>query len=227
MFLKSLAEKIGQYTLVLIMMLTAMILMTIFGERPISRMLLNSWYLLTVVLLVLSLSQHRRQYLRIIVLGGALFTGFFIYSIGQVFMGREFAEVGLTTLALAVVFFIYCIWTILYSIFQHKLFTADLISGAILAYLLLGIAWGGLNLLIEVLAPGSYSFPLDMDQDNKSAALIYHSFITLTTLGYGDILPQTRITRSSAYLEAVTGVMYTAILIAGLVGNIERKDDRK
>ncbi|HSR87330.1 MAG TPA: potassium channel family protein [Pontiella sp.] len=227
MFLKSLAEKIGQYTLVLIMMLTAMILLPIFGNNLIGRMLLNFWSLLTLVLLVLSLSQHRKQYLGIIVLGGALFAGFFIYSIGQVFMGREFTEVGLTTLALAVVFFNYCIWTILYSIFQHKLFTRDLISGAILAYVLLGIAWGGLNALIEHLAPGSYSFPQDMDQDHKASALIYHSFITLTTLGYGDILPLTRITRSSAYLEAVTGVMYTAILIAGLVGNMEKENKQQ
>ena len=227
MLLKSLSEKVGQYTLVLIMLLIALIMLPIFENFLLGRMLLNIWGLLTVALLVLSLSQCRRQRLRILLLGGALFGCVFIYFIGLVFMSREFIGVGLAVLGLTVVFFLYCIWTILYSIFKNKLYTGDLISGAILAYLLLGIAWGSLNALIEAVAPGSYSFPQEMDMRNKASALMYHSFITLTTLGYGDILPVTRITRSSAYLEAVTGVMYTAILVAGLVGNIGKKEERE
>ncbi len=54
----------------------------------------------------------------------------------------------------------------------------------------------------------------------KGSALFYYSFVTLTTLGYGDILPVSQFARMVTYLEAVTGVMYTAILVAGLVGNI-------
>jgi hypothetical protein len=227
MFLRTLSEKVGQYTLVLIMLLLAMVMLPIFDKHLIGHMLLNFWGLLTVVFLVLSLSQHRRQRLRIMLLGGSLFACTLIFFIGLVITGREFLGIGLSVLVLTVVFFLYCIWTILYSIFQNKLFTADLISGAILAYLLLGIAWGCLNTLIEAAAPGSYSFPPNMEPGQTASVLIYHSFVTLTTLGYGDILPLTRITRTSAYMEAVTGVMYTAILIAGLVGNIGKKDDRQ
>ena len=130
-------------------------------------------------------------------------------------------------ISLTVLFFCYCIWIILNSFFRKKLFTADLISGAILSYLLLGIAWGALNTFIELVSPGSFSFSSDFDLSNKGSALIYHSFVTLTTLGYGEILPLTRATRTSAYLEAVTGVMYCAILVAGLVSNIRRRNERQ
>ncbi len=81
-----------------------------------------------------------------------------------------------------------------------------------------------LNTLIETIFPGSFSFASDGDLQHKGSALVYHSFVTLTTLGYGEILPLTRITRTSAYLEAATGVMYCAILVAGLISNIGRKD---
>ena len=93
-----------------------------------------------------------------------------------------------------------------------------------LSYLFLGIAWGALNALIETVFPGSFSFSLESDLQNKGSALVYHSFVTLTTLGYGEILPLTRFARTSAYLEAATGVMYCAILVAGLVSNIGRKE---
>ncbi|WP_455205789.1 potassium channel family protein [Kaarinaea lacus] len=46
----------------------------------------------------------------------------------------------------------------------------------------------------------------------------YYSFVTLTTLGYGDVTPVSGIARALSYLEATTGVMYTAVLIAALVG---------
>ena len=47
---------------------------------------------------------------------------------------------------------------------------------------------------------------------------MYYSFVTLTTLGYGDITPLTQTTRSLAILEAITGVFYTTVLVARLVG---------
>jgi len=109
---------------------------------------------------------------------------------------------------------------LLYSIFQAERVTPDLISGAVVSYLLLGICWGGLYSLIELTQPGSFSF--SGEGGGELSSLFYFSFVTLTTLGYGDILPVAKIARTAAYLEAVTGVMFTAILIAGLVGNIRR-----
>lgn len=58
--------------------------------------------------------------------------------------------------------------------------------------------------------------------------LLYYSYVTMTTLGFGDITPATRIASALTYLEAISGVMYVAILVASLVGayasNGRRKD---
>ena len=226
MFLKTISDKVGQHTLVLLLLLTALIILPLCEGLLFGRMLLSFWCLLIVGSLVFSLISDRRHRLYITILGTTLFGCIFAYFIGQGF-DRELIGVGLVVIGLTVLFFCYCIWIILNSIFREKLFTADLISGAILSYLLLGIAWGALNTFIELVSPGSFSFSSDFDLDNKGSALIYHSFITLTTLGYGEILPLTRITRTSAYLEAVAGVMYCAILVAGLVSNIRRRGDEQ
>ncbi len=225
MFLKTISEKVGQYTLVLLLLLTALIIMPLFEDYPFGRLLLSGCCLLVTAFLVLSLIGERKHRIRIMILGIILFSCIFICFIGQL-LQKELTGVLLVSLALTVVFFGYCIWIILNSIFKRKLFTADLISGAVLSYLLLGIAWGALNTFIELVSPGSYSFSSDFDLNNKGSSLVYHSFVTLTTLGYGEILPLTRVSRTSAYLESVTGVMYCAILVAGLVSNIGRRNIR-
>ena len=100
--------------------------------------------------------------------------------------------------------------------------SGDELCGSIVAYILIGIAWALLYSYIELLYPNSFSFVSATEDDlhAKGSALFYYSFVTLTTLGYGDILPVSQFARMVAYLEAVTGVMYTAILVAGLVGHI-------
>jgi hypothetical protein len=223
MFLNSLSEKIGQYTLVLLLLVITLILFPFAEGYPLGRLLLSGWCLLINVFLVLSLVGERKHHIRIITLGTILFGFLFVYITGQL-IEKQLTRVGLAVLSLIVLFLCYSIWIILNSIFRRKLFTADLISGAVLSYLLLGIAWGALNALIETISPGSFSFPSDTDLQNTGSALVYHSFVTLTTLGYGEILPMTRFARTSAYLEAATGVMYCAILVAGLISNIGRKD---
>jgi hypothetical protein len=93
--------------------------------------------------------------------------------------------------------------------------TKHRIMGAIAVYLLFGLAWGEAYLAVECWTPGSFSAA-------ASAALIpqswmYYSFVTLTTVGYGDITPVSSLARSLAVLEALTGQLYPAILLARLV----------
>ena len=83
MLLKSLSEKVGQYTLVLIMLLIALIALPFFAHFPVGRMLLTVWGLLTVSLLVFSVSQGKRQRLRVVLLGAPLLISVFIFSVGQ------------------------------------------------------------------------------------------------------------------------------------------------
>lgn len=97
----------------------------------------------------------------------------------------------------------------------------DKIIGAICVYLLIGVIFSYLYEIIFILDPGSFDLgPIDLSQPGTTWELwvfSYFSFVTLTTLGYGDILPTTAFTRSVATLEAIVGPMYLAILVARLV----------
>jgi voltage-gated potassium channel len=91
------------------------------------------------------------------------------------------------------------------------------IIGAICVYLLLGVVWSECYALLEFLIPHSFSGLTETAAATWNPDWIYYSFVTLTTLGYGDILPLTSLARSLAFMEAVVGQFYVAILVAGLV----------
>ena len=106
------------------------------------------------------------------------------------------------------------------SIISHVLkaerVTAQKIYGAICAYLLFGMIWVSVYSIIEFFIPGSFRMG---EQNHLSQSdMFYYSFITLTTLGYGDLVPLSAMARSMAALEALTGQLYLAVLVARLVG---------
>jgi hypothetical protein len=114
-------------------------------------------------------------------------------------------------------FVLYCI---LDYIMSSKTVTKSILAGAASAYLLLGISWGMLFMLVEFLMPGSFLIPNILQKDIIGLWPIYNyfSFTTLTTLGYGDITPATIHSQSLAVMEAVTGVLFVALLVSRLVG---------
>lgn len=102
------------------------------------------------------------------------------------------------------------------------------IMGAICVYLLIGVIWSLLFAMTELLLPGSFEgiANASTEADSKGHAFLYYSFVTLTTLGYGDILPVTSTARALAYTEAVLGQFYIAVLVAGLVSILASKGNR-
>ena len=98
--------------------------------------------------------------------------------------------------------------------------SANAVLSAACGYLLLGLLWSAVYGLTEIAFTGSFT-----DQgraireiDDPLREMVYYSYVTLTTLGYGDVVPQLPMARSLAVLEAVSGQLYMAILVAGLVG---------
>jgi hypothetical protein len=89
------------------------------------------------------------------------------------------------------------------------------IQGAVAGYLLLGMIWAYAYSLVALLRPDAFSGPVSPSDGPR--AFYYFSFVTLTTLGYGDVLPVHPAARSLAAFEAVTGPLYLAILITRLV----------
>jgi len=89
------------------------------------------------------------------------------------------------------------------------------LQGAVAAYLLLGVIWAHAYALVGALRAGAFSGPVSSADGPRG--FYYFSFVTLATLGYGDVLPVHPAARSLATLEAVTGTLYLAILLARLV----------
>jgi voltage-gated potassium channel len=105
---------------------------------------------------------------------------------------------------------------------KQVLFTGSVdsnkIVGAICIYILLGVIWAFGYLVAEELFPGSFNGLGEDVWQNNLEPLIYYSMVTLTTLGYGDITPALPLARFLAYMEALTGIFYTTILVASLIG---------
>lgn len=134
-------------------------------------------------------------------------------------------------------FLILVVGAILAHVFRSRRITRETIAGAICAYLLIGAMWADVFSIIENVAPGSFA-DSSIEADAASAPepireqsdrFTYFSFVTLTTLGFGDITPVTRPAKNLAALEAIFGQLYLAVLIARLVGqqalsDRERKD---
>jgi hypothetical protein len=92
--------------------------------------------------------------------------------------------------------------------------TTRRIQGAISVYLLLGFTWAEAYELVALWHPGAFAMAFGGRTSNQWT---YYSFVTLTTMGYGDIMPVHPLARALAVLEALTGQLYLAILLARLV----------
>jgi len=108
--------------------------------------------------------------------------------------------------------YLYIVILLLKDLLTRTTITTDMIYCAISIYLLIGIMWAGVYGLLESLAPGSFSAP------SGSVDYIYFSFVTLTTVGYGDVAPLTILAKRLAVFEAGMGGIYMAIIVALIVG---------
>lgn len=126
-----------------------------------------------------------------------------------------------------ILFFAFTIIIILSSIFREEEVTLNVIYGAIVVYLLIGLMWSFIYEVIEYLHPGSFSMAQAQLVEGR-LPFVYYSLVTITTAGYGDISPVTLIARAYSVIEAVIAQIYLVVLIARLVGtHIRQSMDKK
>ena len=135
---------------------------------------------------------------------------------------------GLTQVALVLMtlLLLYTTVAVLLRVFTEERVTMDTLSGALCVYLLMGYLWGSLYALIYLVAPDSFRLPTwwmpgkeqGIATDVPMNLMTYFSFTTLTTLGFGDVLPIGGVARAAVILEAVLGHFYLAVLVARLIG---------
>jgi voltage-gated potassium channel len=134
---------------------------------------------------------------------------------------REFGTLhssGLIHLFLVLVFFS----SVCYAAGRRVLLSGDIdsnkIIGGIAVYLLLGLLWSMLYLITIELLPGAFDGIVAGAWEDNFFNAVYFSFVTLTTLGYGDITPTQPLSKALAYLQAITGTFYMAVVVASLIG---------
>ena len=136
----------------------------------------------------------------------------------------EIPALDLIARSFSALFFAFAATVMMLNVFSEEEVTVDTISGALCVYLMMGLTWAFIYSVIEFLAPGSFTVntkvPLSLGGDRyyEIPLFLYYSFVTLTTLGYGDITPLTPPARAFSYVEAIVGQIFVAVLIARLVG---------
>lgn len=120
-------------------------------------------------------------------------------------------------LSLRLVYYLLIFFNIMRKVLDATEVTGDKICGAISAYLLIGIVWAIAYGLFYVLDPASFSIPESLQTRHGGYWTLYFSFVSLTTIGYGDITPLTPAAQTYAYLEAACGQIFLTVLIARLV----------
>jgi voltage-gated potassium channel len=122
-------------------------------------------------------------------------------------------------LSCAILLLAFVIAQLLRFILRAPVVTVEVLCASIAAYLMLGLMWTVAYWLVDQLTPGgAFSFNTSRGAQSMNGFTgFYFSFITLSTVGYGDITPVSRIARWLAAMEAMTGLLYVAVLIARLV----------
>lgn len=127
-------------------------------------------------------------------------------------------------LGLSALFFAFLIWNLLRDLLAADRSTSERVFGALTAYLCVGMLFALIYAHTHFRDPGSFKIPEELlPAGPQTEAMMvpvftYFSFVTLTTLGYGDFVPISEQTRTLAWLEAVIGQLYLAVLVGGLVG---------
>jgi hypothetical protein len=117
----------------------------------------------------------------------------------------------------------FAVAVIVRDIFRRRAITFDEILGAFAGYLLLGVVWGSLYVLVDLLAPGSFAVSADIrwqldDLHLRRALFNYLSLATLASLGYSDITAVAPLANTLTWLEVMSAQFYLAVVIAQIVG---------
>ena len=130
--------------------------------------------------------------------------------------------------AMWMMFFAMLAAVILVRVFSEGPINFHRIQGAVAVYLLLGVIWSGGYRLVMHFAPAAFSPPPAGGEATLMSRLVYFSFVTLTTVGYGDVTAVNPAARSLALLEALTGQLFPAVLIARLVSlEVSHREDKR
>jgi len=199
----------GPYALLILLFVTVFVISPLLTSRILMPVIMQivSW----LIIVAGAFNVSSRLSVRLI----ALIMG--ILSIASRLLDLSFSGITLTEMDIFLSLGMLSIFTLLMT--KNFLITGRTwehrIAAAVAVYLMLGLIWARLYDAVELLAPGAFHTPAG--EAVTPASLVYFSFVTLSTLGYGDFAPVNIVARNLAVLEAITGQLYLVILISRLV----------
>ena len=166
-----------------------------------------------MLLLALGSLQASRRWF---VVGAVLIVLNLLFTTGALMIGND--RLFTAAMSCSLFFCLIATWGAATQVFRTDRVDLNTVVGAVCVYLLLGVIWAILYHLLGGAVPDSFTGLQQYEGSEQYWRYFYFSFVTLTTLGYGDVSPINAYAETLVVLEAVVGQMYLTVLIAGLVG---------
>ncbi len=210
----SVAQLKGSFSFLLIMLLLVHVVHPFFMEHPSGRYLLHLGLTIIVLSGIFSVTEKKVTRITALILVVAWISAL---SLNYLYHRTD------SLLAIAylsgIVLLVFNAAVILSHVLRETDVTANTIYGALCVFMLMALAWALVYSLLELLQPGSFNFP-DLSAQGHHfilSRLIYYSYVTITTVGYGDITPKSFPARNLSNVEAIMGQIYMTVLVARLV----------
>ncbi len=206
------------FILLLVLMLVLVVEPILFGERMHST-LFDIAYSLILICSMFALTAHRRVRWVIMVVGGiSLLSTWAAHAVP----GAWYHYALIASHLVGILFFSIAVYMTLDAILFRRALSMDSILGCIAGYLMLGLAWGMAYSMLHLVSAESFQLgdqfvPYVEAGQARIPVFTYYSFITLTTVGFGDMTPVSQTARTLSWLEAVTGQFYMAVIVAGII----------
>ena len=215
-----------RFLFLLISILALMVLSPVLDGLISLWILKNTFMAIIFVCCILAVSNTRRAVYITVALSVPMFIAIFVPGIENPPGVEDAPMLAIAGNLSGIVFIAAIIVLTLSFIFKSREVNANIIYASIVTYLLLGIMWIFIYQAIEIFQPGSFTIPEHITVTGGDLTT-YYSFVTLTTLGYGDVTPVGDVARAFAILEAVIGQIFLVVLVARLVGlNIAQTMDK-
>lgn len=201
------------YALLLIALMAALLIAPVARQLGGSRSVDSMTIVVVLIAGLYAMSRRRQLRNTLVILGGAFALAHFLFFVGA---DSKAGQIGVDLTA--IFFFGFVVVAIIQDVLSRKDNVSwGLIYGALSAYLLMGVVFALSFSLLSAHDPASFD-GISRAAGDDFSSFIYLSFVTLTTLGYGDITPGTQIAGSFLIVEALVGQIYLTVLVARLVG---------
>jgi hypothetical protein len=198
------------------------ILIPLFGSYSSFMVTINIFWMLFLVAGIISLSKTKQQAIQISIIPFL----FILFGWINVFDASPFFI--MVDIVLTICTFGLLIFLVLVKVFEPGPITGYRVIGSIVVYMILANLWAVIYLFIYEHIPGSFSITLPPFESNTlQANFLYFSYITITTTGFGEIVPLHPFARAMVQVEALIGVLYPVILIGRLVSDANENSAKK